>query len=285
MIVTGMNDIPLTPGGRVGFDTPVKFARGENAVNLVDSLLKPAVLGRGLVFLDVANSLGYLNEGPLYVGGVLIDVVNPSSDPTNFFQDGRHPASVGNGLVANLFLAALNIGYGTNYPLLTDLEILTTAGLQNQYTGETSNLPYAQFVFAPVPEPSTLGLALAAGLACVAPMLRRGCWRRPAYSWLVQRLQPPQSTAMPRWAQARAGEPPTREVGFPIWPISAVSISAEPASPKTWPLVAPAATRCWSKGSTRRCATWYRTATSNWPSCLLAATTTSTLVHRLPTGL
>ena len=171
MIVTGMADIPLTPAGRIGFDTPVKFARGEAAVDLVDSLLLPEVLGRGLVYVDFAASLRYLNQGPLVVGGVLIDVVNPSTDPTHFFQDGKHPAAVGNGLVANLFLEALNLGYGANIPLFTDLEILTAAGLQASYTGETSNLPYADFIVAPVPEPSTLGLALMALL--VGGSLRR----------------------------------------------------------------------------------------------------------------
>jgi lysophospholipase L1-like esterase len=160
MVVTGMNDIPLTPAGRVGFDSPVKIARGESAVDLVDSLLLPEVLARGLTYVDVAGALRYLNQGPLVVGGVLMDTVNPSSDPTHFFQDGKHPAAVGNGLVANLFLESLNLGYGTNFALLSDLEILTAAGLQASYTGQTSNVPYANFVITSVPEPGTLALAL-----------------------------------------------------------------------------------------------------------------------------
>ncbi|MBI3837843.1 MAG: PEP-CTERM sorting domain-containing protein [Planctomycetia bacterium] len=163
MIVAGMPDIPLTPAGRVGFDTPTKLQRGEAAVDLFDSLLLPEVLARGLVFVDFSKALRDLNAAPLVVGGVTIDMVNASTDPTHFFQDGKHPAAVGNGLVANLFLKALNIGYGTNFALLTDLEILTTAGLAGSYTGETSNLPYANYITA-VPEPSTIALIMAAFL-------------------------------------------------------------------------------------------------------------------------
>lgn len=167
MIVAGMPDIPLTPGGRAGFHTPASQLRGENAVNVVNALLEPEVLSRHLVFVDIAAALRYLNQQPLLVGGVTIDMVNPSTDPTHFFQDGKHPAAVGNGLFANLFLEALNVGYGTNYPLLTDNEILTIAGLGSSYTGETSKVPYDSFITSGVPEPSTWGLAVSAALVGV----------------------------------------------------------------------------------------------------------------------
>lgn len=176
MVVAGMPDVLLTPGGRAVFDTPAEIARGEAAVDLVNSLLKPAVLGRGQVYVDLAAANRGVNLAPLVVGGVTIDTVNASADPTHFFQDGRHPAAVGNGLVANFFLEAVNIGYGTNYPLLTDLEILTTAGLLASYTGETSSLPYANFIATPVPEPSTLCLTLVAGLVCLVKVAKG--WRR-----------------------------------------------------------------------------------------------------------
>ena len=173
MVVTGMPDILLTPGGRAVFDTPAEIARGEVAVDLVNSLLKPAVVGRGQVYVDLALANRGANLAPLVVGGVVIDTVNASSDPSHFFQDGRHPAAVGNGLIANIFLEAVNLGYGTNYPLLTDLEILTTAGLESSYTGETSSLPYASFITLPVPEPSTLCLALVAGFMVLVAAVSR----------------------------------------------------------------------------------------------------------------
>lgn len=168
MVVVGMPDIPLTPAGRDSFNSPTKIARGENAVNAVNSLLEPAVLARGQVFVDYAAAMRDLFAAPLVVGGVTIDYVNPSLDPTHFFQDGKHPAAVGNGLVANMFLEAVNLGYGTNFPLLTDLEILTAAGLASSYTGETSNIHYDRYITTPAPEPETLLLACIGGALIVA---------------------------------------------------------------------------------------------------------------------
>jgi len=162
MIVTGMPDVLLTPGGRAVFDTPAEIARGTAAVDLVNSLLKPAVLGRGQVYVDLATANREANLVPLVVGGVTIDTVNASSDPTHFFQDGRHPAAVGNGIIANLFITATNMAFGTNHDRFSDLEILTTAGLAGQYTGETSALPYSRYVVLPVPEPATVWLAVSA---------------------------------------------------------------------------------------------------------------------------
>ncbi len=168
MVVAGLPDVLLTPAGRSTFDTPVEIQRGTEAVDLVNSLLMAEVLARGLVFVDLATSVRDINQAPLVVGGVTIDVVNASTDPTHFFQDGRHPAAVGNGLVANLFLEAANIGYGTNYAILTDFEILTTAGLAGSYTGETSNLPYENYIITDVPEPQALVLAGVAALGLLA---------------------------------------------------------------------------------------------------------------------
>ena len=164
MVVASMPDVLLTPGGRSIFDTPVEIDRGTAAVDLVNSLLKAEMLSRGVVYVDLTSAMRDINLAPLVVGGVPIDVVNASSDPTHFFQDLRHPAAVGNGLVANLFLEAVNVGFGTTYPILTDLEILTTAGLAGSYTGQTSNLPYENYVITAVPEPSTLVLAGIAAL-------------------------------------------------------------------------------------------------------------------------
>ncbi len=168
MIVAGVPDILLTPNGRAAFNTPDKQLRGTTAINLVNSLLKPQVLGRGLVYVDLAGALRDVNAAPFVVGGVTIDMINPSADPTHFFQDGLHPAAVGNGFVANLMLAAVNVGYGTAYSPLSDLEILTTAGLASSYTGPTSAVNYAHYIT--VPEPSTLLLA-AGGLFAMSLLL------------------------------------------------------------------------------------------------------------------
>jgi hypothetical protein len=174
MVVASMPDILLTPGGRSVFITPDQIGRGTTAVDLVNSLLKAEMLSRGVVYVDLTSAMRDINLAPLVVGGVPIDVVTASSDPTHFFQDLRHPAAVGNGLVANLFLEAVNVGFGTTYPTLTDLEILTRAGLAGSYTGQTSNLPYENYIITAVPEPSTLVLAGIAALGMLAVRRRTG---------------------------------------------------------------------------------------------------------------
>ncbi|MEX2114069.1 MAG: GDSL-type esterase/lipase family protein [Pirellulales bacterium] len=165
MVVAGLPDIGLTAAGQAAFTTSVEFQRIADAADVVNGILQTEVLARGQVFVDTATAMRDLNQGPLIVGGVTIDTVNASADPTHFFQDVIHPAAVGNGLTANLFLQAVNIGYGTNYALLTDLEILTTAGLAASFTGETSSLPYSNYIVTPVPEPSTWCLMLTAPFA------------------------------------------------------------------------------------------------------------------------
>ena len=151
MIVASLPEMTLSPGGRATFNTPAKEANGEAAINQFNSLLKPEVLSRGLTYLDFTAATRDLNAAPLVVGGVTIDMVTASSDPTHFFQDGIHPAAVGNGLIANLFMEAANLTFGANYTLLTDQQILTAAGLGAQYTGETSHLDYAKYVTVAAP--------------------------------------------------------------------------------------------------------------------------------------
>lgn len=165
MIVVGLPDLLLTPGGRALFNTAPEQVRGNAAINEVNAIMLPQVLDRGQVFVDAAGSIRALNQSGLVVGGLPIDLVNPGASPTFFFKDSVHPNAIGNGVIANLMLVAVNKGYGTNYPLLTDLEILTAAGMAAQYTGETSQVAYADFVILPVPEPSSWALlVVGAGL-------------------------------------------------------------------------------------------------------------------------
>ncbi|MBI2824801.1 MAG: hypothetical protein HYX69_08960 [Planctomycetia bacterium] len=150
MIVSGLPDLLLTPGGRALFDMPIEQQRGTAAVNQMNATQQPMVLSRWLPFVDVSTSLRDLNAGaPFVVGGVTIDLVTPSSDPTHFFQDAIHPGAVGNGFFANLMIEAVNLGYGANIPLLSDQQILTDAGVAG-YTGETSNLNYAKYIILPL---------------------------------------------------------------------------------------------------------------------------------------
>jgi lysophospholipase L1-like esterase len=100
------------------------------------------------------------NSGQLTVGGVSISLTTTGSDPHDFFEDGLHPGFVGNAIISNLWMEAINVAYGTHLPLYSDQQILNIAGIGNEYTGETFSTSYnlANYVhYTPAPEPATLG--------------------------------------------------------------------------------------------------------------------------------
>jgi len=173
MVVAGLPDMRLVPGSLQYF-APELVTPIIDAIDLVNADLKSEVLARNLVYIDVASAMQDLYFNGLTVGGVSINMSVGSSNPRNFFADNIHPGYVGNGYFANLMLTALNVGYDQSIVPFTDQAILTRAGLSSSYTGETSNIDYAQYIYvAPVPEPATLGLAGMGALGLLAHMLRR----------------------------------------------------------------------------------------------------------------
>lgn len=165
MIVAGLPDMSLTPGGAAFASIPGLAAQVVSAIDYTNALVKEEVLSRGQVYLDVAGFMREMNAGPFVVGGVTIETIIGSNDPTHFFVDELHPGFVGNGIFANLMLTALNVGYGQSIAPFTDQAILARAGLSSSYTGETSSLVYADYVYVAVPELSSASLGL---LACLS---------------------------------------------------------------------------------------------------------------------
>lgn len=171
MIVWSVPDMSRTATGQQYVVTPQIQAAADAIMDLVNIPLEQEVLSRGLIYIDMAQAMADMESVPLIIGGVVIDTKIASTDPTHLWQNGIHPGSVGNGLFANMAIAALNKGFGTHYALLSDLEILTAAGLASQYTGQTSNLDYAKYVVVPVPEASSILLCFVA-FACFIVMYR-----------------------------------------------------------------------------------------------------------------
>ena len=105
--------------------------------------------------------------GQLVVGGVNISLTTTGTDPHDFFVDGLHPGYVGNAIISNLWMEAINVAYGTHLQLYSDQQILAIAGLGSSYTGETFSTAYnmANYVhYTPAPEPPTL-ILLGVGIA------------------------------------------------------------------------------------------------------------------------
>lgn len=179
MVVAGLPDMTLVPGAASYASIPGLAAPVISAIDYTNALVKEEVLSRGQVYFDVASFMRDINAEPFVVGGVTIDTVIGSTDPTHFFVDDLHPGFVGNGVFANLMLTAMNVGFGTSHALFTDQEILARAGLSSSYTGETSNVNFTTYVHV-VPEPSGGTLAFFAMLSAGSMAIRRRVARASA---------------------------------------------------------------------------------------------------------
>jgi lysophospholipase L1-like esterase len=98
----------------------------------------------------------------LTIGDVAIDLTASDTvvggNPTaGFVQDGVHPNTTLQGIIANVFMEALNVGYGAGIPLFTEAEILSHRGIayggSDTLTAEFGN--YSEYIVNYVPEPST----------------------------------------------------------------------------------------------------------------------------------
>ncbi len=86
--------------------------------------------GRRVVIVDINQLLAEVTRArPYVVSGVEIDCVNASNDPRHLFlADGFHPGTIGQCLIANRFLDAINAGFDAGIPLLSGEEIVHIAG-------------------------------------------------------------------------------------------------------------------------------------------------------------
>jgi MYXO-CTERM domain-containing protein len=158
-------------------------AAGRQAVaDVIANQLNPAIealaVAHQVAYVDLGAALAEM-FGPhtspnstLSIGNVNINLnsidTSIGSNPTaGFVHDGVHPNTTLQGLIANLALEALNIGYGANLPLFTEQEILAHRGIA--YGGSDTLASqigdYSVYITSYVPEPSSCALA---GLAAVA---------------------------------------------------------------------------------------------------------------------
>ncbi|MBN1345514.1 MAG: hypothetical protein JXQ73_22670 [Phycisphaerae bacterium] len=141
------------------YNTALKAIAAERAIPVIDMV----------PFLDdLLGPPGSRNDAFL-IGGVEIDLRQPppQGDPNfAFLSDGYHPGTVVHGLLANLFIEALNQGFGADVPLLSDQEILAAADIPNPLPPGTETF-YDVSAYIIVPEPfSAALLAVATILLC-----------------------------------------------------------------------------------------------------------------------
>lgn len=173
----GFANITHAPAAAAIKANPVFRANLETALADGNVLVRDAALARGVPFINFHDLLTEVYDvGSAELGGVDLILVGSSTDPRYFWQDPFHAGTLVRGVITNLYIQAINEGYGTSIPLLTDLEILTLAGLEDEYVAETFADSYAwgDYVNVIVPEPSALALASGALAVVAAFGLRRG---------------------------------------------------------------------------------------------------------------
>jgi lysophospholipase L1-like esterase len=108
-----------------------------------------------VVLVDINQLLAEVTGArPYVIDGFELDCIHASDDPQHLFlADGFHVGTIGQGLVANRFLDAINAGFDTDIPLLSEREIIRIA--------------------ASVPKPSGLALIGTAALALLGYGRRR----------------------------------------------------------------------------------------------------------------
>ena len=185
VVLGGLSNIVHSPAAASIKANPTARALFETALSDGNDLIHAFANSEGIPFINFFDLLSEVyGNGSAQMGGVELVLDGFSTDPHYFWETAFQPGIIVRGAIANLFIQAINDGYGTNVPLLSDLEILTLAGLEGEYAAETFGAAYAYPSFVTVPEPSGILLA-GIGVALVA-----GCgWSRAARRRVPPRRQ------------------------------------------------------------------------------------------------
>jgi hypothetical protein len=181
VVMGGISNLIYSPAVAEEVTDPLQLAAFSNAMAAGEALVADYALSHGIPYIDFFQLLTDVYvAGSAQIGGVDLILTGYSADPHYFWSDPFHTGVLVRGAIANFYLQAINERFGTNIPLLSDLELLALGGLEDEYEGETFAASYDYDGFVSVPEPSALdlsALALAAfalaGVARVKPLARR----------------------------------------------------------------------------------------------------------------
>ncbi len=173
MILATVPDLGRTPAisymDSIGQLHPNSLALYRNAAAQFNAEVKAIGAERGFPVLDLFGLFDAV-KGPIEdpcdtftLAGVDLWLGSYTSDPspTNaFVSDWFHPGTVIQGIMANMFIEALNRGYDMDIPLFSDQEILATAGIEpGTPPGVTTHFDVSPYVIVPEPGVATLLLA------------------------------------------------------------------------------------------------------------------------------
>jgi hypothetical protein len=166
VLLSTVIDPGFAPGIQAPYWESAKRARVSQAVDNFNQKLTQLAGQLGVPIID-SNALMKAIFGSatspattIWVGGVPF-LHGQGDGPTwTFTANGICPGTVLSGLWANLIIRGLNQVYGTNIAPLSDQELLSAAGLADQFNpaGPAVSLPYEQWIILPQLSPADNGL-------------------------------------------------------------------------------------------------------------------------------
>lgn len=139
LVLGNFPDYAVAPAVKSAYPNAVWRDRVTSVVAEVNTRLRQVAIDRGLALVDifdVSKAIFGTNTNPhstLKLGNVdlLLESTNQfGATPTAaFVHDGIHIMTTLQGLLANLFLDALDLAYGAGVPLKSEAEILAMAGI------------------------------------------------------------------------------------------------------------------------------------------------------------
>jgi len=184
IVVSTIGNYGLVPAVAAVFRNAAGIQRLANAITQVNAGILQSAQNHQIVAVNYdllytsifANGIN--SSSNFLIGNVPIYVTqNTSSSPSQaaFVADGIHPNSAIQGIVANLFMTALNNGYHAGAPIFTEAELLAHQGLA--YGGSDTLVtqigPYSNYVVNYVPEVSSFAMAGAGFVAFLLLLSRR----------------------------------------------------------------------------------------------------------------
>lgn len=159
VVLSNIIDYGVAPITRMFLTDPAGRERVTDVIRMINTELVRLAQQYNVPLIDgfqaTKDFLGE-NAAPVdtvAVGGV--EFVNTAGvEPQNMFvDDGIHPHTVGQAVIANLVVEAIHLGYGQDVGTIafSEQEMLGLVGMEDQYTGDTLNLVYPDYIILPGP--------------------------------------------------------------------------------------------------------------------------------------
>jgi lysophospholipase L1-like esterase len=172
MVLFNVPDYGIAPAVAAALPDAAGRQLVTDVIDGLNASLDAEAEARGLVIVDIGAALVSIfgtHTSPstsLLVGNIAIDLTAADTAsgtiPTaGFVDDGVHPNTVLQGILANSVLEALNVGFGTGIALFTEAEILDHRGIAygGSDTLSATYGDYADYITAyPPPPPSVPSL-------------------------------------------------------------------------------------------------------------------------------